>query len=134
MPNLKRIACVEDDPDIRAIIDLALGDLGGLDVTLFVNGLMALEGLEAAKPDLIVLDVMMPNMDGLETLARLREHSALQAVPAIFMTAKAQPSEIERFYAAGAIGVITKPFDPVSLADEIRSLYEDRPMRDARLA
>jgi len=72
---------------------------------------------------LIILDMMMPGMDGLETLQRIRALPALAAVPAVFMTAKAQPNEIQRYEHSGAIGVIVKPFDPVSLASEVKNLW-----------
>ncbi len=125
MAELKKLACVEDDADIRSIIELALGDLGGFDLALFSSGHDALAGLEDATPQLIILDVMMPGMDGLETLEKLRAVPALNETPVLFMTAKAQPKEITRYTQAGALGVITKPFDPLSLADKVRAFWDD---------
>lgn len=123
MAELQKIACVEDDKDIRSIVELALSDLGGMDVSLYCNGVDALERMGDTDPQLILLDVMMPGMDGLETLERLRTRPSTQETPVIFMTAKAQPAELTRFLNAGAIGVITKPFDPMTLADEVRNLW-----------
>ncbi len=123
MSELNHVACVEDDSDIRSIVELALGDLGGMNVSLFENGAAAVAGMEETAPQMILLDVMMPGMDGLETLSRLRAMPALSNTPCVFMTAKAQPSEIHRYVEAGALGVITKPFDPMTLADQVRDFW-----------
>lgn len=123
MTELNTIACVEDDEDIRSIIKLTLSDIKGWDVTLFSDGSKALDGIEAASPQVIVLDVMMPGMDGLETLAKIRTISGFEDKPAIFMTAKAQPTEMTRYKDAGAVGVIVKPFDPMTLAEQIQNLW-----------
>ncbi len=125
MTELKKIACVEDDPDIRSIIKLALSDLGGFEIALYQSGMEALERAEGFLPQLIMLDVMMPGIDGMETLKRLRQQQSLLKTPAIFMTAKAQPNEVQTYITAGAIGVITKPFDPMSLADHIKKMWRD---------
>ncbi len=123
MTELNTIACVEDDEDIRSIIELTLSDIKGWNVTLFSDGGKALDGIEAASPQLIVLDVMMPGMDGLETLAKIRAIAGFEETPAIFMTAKAQPTEMTRYIDAGAVGVIVKPFDPMTLAEQIQDLW-----------
>ncbi|WP_425409782.1 response regulator [Hyphococcus sp.] len=125
MTGLKKIACVEDDADIRAIIKLALGDLGGFDVALYENGMDALEHVEQFQPQLIILDMMMPGIDGMETLKKIREKAQLKSTPAIFMTAKAQPSEVQNYVKSGALGVIVKPFDPVTLADQVNEFWRD---------
>ena len=125
MAELTKIACVEDDPDIRKIVELALGDIGGFDLALFPDGASALAQMEAAAPQLIILDVMMPGLNGVETLEKLRTQDALKETPALFMTARAQPDEQRRYAGQdGAIGVITKPFDPMTLADTIRTHWE----------
>ncbi len=123
MSELMKIVCVEDDPDIRAIIKLALSDLGGFDIALYASGLEALEQVEQFQPQLIMLDVMMPGIDGVETLKQLRARTLTEKTPAIFMTAKAQPNEVQQYIQAGAIGVIIKPFDPISLADQVKELW-----------
>ena len=124
MTKLTRIACVEDDADIRMVINLALADVGGLDVALFANGMEALEGLAAYAPQLVILDVMMPGLDGVETLHQMRANAALAHLPVVFMTAKAQPSEQKTYLKAGAIGVITKPFDPMNLARQVEDIWQ----------
>ncbi len=123
MAELNKVVCVEDDADIRSIIELALQDLGGFDLKVYESGTDALEGLPGAAADLIVLDVMMPGMDGKETLRNLRAMPEFSDTPIVFMTAKAQPSELDQYMELGAIGVITKPFDPMTLADQLRDLW-----------
>lgn len=123
MTELKHITCVEDDPDIRAIIQLALADIGGLSVTLFESGSEAVKKIVPSKTQLIMLDMMMPGMDGLETLSELRKNSNLERTPAVFMTAKAQPNEVSIYKAAGAVDVIVKPFNPMSLAEKIKEIW-----------
>ena len=128
MHDLKRIACVEDDESIRMIIRLALCDIGGFDVTLFASGRDAVDGMLAFGPDLIVLDVMMPGMDGMETLRQLRAIAELRDMPVIFMTAKTQPAEIDHYRELGALDVIVKPFNPMELAQDLRRIWSQRPV------
>ncbi len=120
--TLNKVLYVEDDPDIRAIAELALQDVGGFNAALCSSGQQALQVAPEFEPDLILLDVMMPEMDGPETMRRLKSLDATRSTPVIFMTARIQNSEIEEYLALGAIGVIPKPFDPMTLADEIRTL------------
>lgn len=122
---LNHVMHVEDDPDIRIIAELALVTVGGLTITQYSSGAECLAAAERNVPDLILLDVMMPEMDGPETLRRLRDLPGLSQVPAVFMTAKAQPEEISEYKALGAIGVIPKPFDPLTLADQVRRLWTE---------
>ncbi len=123
MSDLIQVLYVEDDPDIRAVAEFALED-EGLELEACESGMVALEKAKTFRPDLLLLDVMMPGIDGPTTLLRLREYPHLVDTPAIFMTAKVQPNELAQYEAAGAIGVISKPFDPMSLADEIRRLLK----------
>lgn len=126
MSILKKLLYVEDEPDIRAIAQIALADVGGFEVLLCASGSEALAAAPDFDPDLIVLDVMMPEMDGPQTLARLRDLPGLTQTPVVFMTAKAQPQEIQEYLGLGAIGVVTKPFDPMTLGDELRDLWSGR--------
>ncbi|MFD2740263.1 response regulator [Sulfitobacter aestuarii] len=112
---------VEDDADIREIAKMALEISGDFEVMQCVSGQDALDAAEAFAPDVMVLDMMMPGMTGKETLTRLREVAALKDVPAIFMTARAQHAELEELRAMGAADVISKPFDPMSLGDQIKA-------------
>ncbi|MDX1757783.1 MAG: response regulator [Marinobacter sp.] len=123
MSELRRIMYVEDEPDIRAVAELALSAVGGFEVQLCESGEQALASAEAFQPDLILLDVMMPRLDGPETLQALRENPALAGIPVAFMTAKVQPSEVEGYKALGAIDVIAKPFDPMTLSDTMREIW-----------
>jgi two-component system OmpR family response regulator len=118
-----RLLHVDDEADIREVASLALELDPDIELTSAPSGENALEQLEAGlRPDVILLDVMMPRVDGPGTLARLRELPGLEATPVIFMTARVQPAEKDQYLALGAIGVITKPFDPMILAGEVRDL------------
>ena len=122
--TLERILYVEDEPDIQAVARLALEQLGGFTVELCSSGAEALEKVPLFKPDLILLDVMMPGMDGPSTLQALRGLPETQGCPVVFMTAKVQPQEVEHYRQLGAVDVIPKPFDPMALADKVRAIWE----------
>jgi CheY-like chemotaxis protein len=126
---LKKLMAVEDDPDIRRILDLALATFGGFELTLCESGEAALAALERERPDLILLDVMMPGLDGPSTLKAIRAQPALATIPVVFLTAKLQPGEVASWTALGALAVIGKPFDPLTLPDELRLLYSDHAPR-----
>lgn len=117
--KLNKILYVEDELDISTIALIALQDIGGFDVKACSNGYDAITVAPSFKPDLLLLDVMLPDIDGLETLKELRKLPETKETPVIFMTAKIQTKEIEEYYKLGAIHVITKPFDPMQLADMI---------------
>jgi two-component system, OmpR family, response regulator len=120
---LKHIACIDDDEDILRVAELTLELIGDLKVTKFQSGPEALAGLAAAAPDLVLLDVMMPKMDGPAVLAAIRQREDLKHLPVIFLTAKIQPDERSKLEAMGAIGVLAKPFDPTTLAQQIEHLW-----------
>ncbi|MCJ8169014.1 response regulator [Atopomonas sediminilitoris] len=120
---LQRVLYVEDEPDIQAVAKLALETVGGLEVRVSSNGDEALQVAPTFAADLLLLDVMMPGMDGPTTLARLREMPAFSKTPAVFMTAKVQPSEVAHLKSLGALEVIAKPFDPMTLADTLKKLF-----------
>ena len=124
--ELQRILYVEDEPDIQAVAQVALEAVGGFEVKICSSGEEALASAEAFAPQLILSDVMMPGMDGPATLAALRRLPALAGVPAIFMTAKTQPEEVQQLRDAGAMEVIAKPFDPMGLAGQIRDIWQRR--------
>ncbi len=123
---LERILYVEDEPDIQAVARLALEHLGGFTVEVCSSGSEALSKIATYTPDLILLDVMMPGMDGPTTLAELRKTSICAVTPVVFMTAKVQPQEVTHYLSLGAIDVIPKPFDPMTLADKVRSIWDSR--------
>ncbi len=121
---LRRILYVEDEPDIGVIAKLALEEVGGFTVEVYGSGEEAIERLPDFAPDLVLLDVMMPGMDGPTTFRALRQLEAARDTPIIFMTAKIQADEVARYEDLGALGVILKPFDPMTLADEVRAIWE----------
>lgn len=123
-PPLKHILCIDDEEDILQVLRIALEDVGGFFVTTLTNSAEALARAEIITPDLILLDVMMPGMDGRMTLEMLRKKPGLQHVPMVFMTARVQPHEVDEYLALGATGVIRKPFDPVRVSDEIYALWK----------
>lgn len=124
MNELRRVLCVEDDPDIRMIIEFSLATVGGYEVCLCPGGHSALAQAPIFRPDIVLLDVMMPDLSGPETLAALRQQLGMKGVPVVFMTAKAMPDEVEELLQYGATGVIVKPFDPVTLPQDIRIYWE----------
>lgn len=113
---------IEDDDDIRAVMRMSLSRLGGMDVSTASSGAEGLLVATQELPDFIMLDVMMPNMDGPATLALLRANPKTAGIPVIFMTAKAMPHEVARLHELGAAAVLTKPFDPSQLPDDIRRI------------
>lgn len=124
MTELRRVMCVEDDPDIRMILEFSLASVGGYEVCCCADGRAALAQATEFRPDLMLLDVMMPGLSGPETLMALRELPCMQGVPVVFMTARALPDELEQLLSYGATGLIVKPFDPMSLPKDIVPYWE----------
>ncbi|HEY9788294.1 MAG TPA: response regulator [Candidatus Obscuribacterales bacterium] len=124
--EIQKVLMVDDDQNIRRICQVCLTNVGKWQVFLASSGFEALETAAREKPDVILLDVMMPEMDGPTTLAKLREDPALKDVPVVLMTAKVQPHEVEQYTNLGAVGVISKPFDPLTLPSEIKRLLHGR--------
>ncbi|MBI4850878.1 MAG: response regulator [Acidobacteria bacterium] len=117
-----KILIIDDESDIRRIARLALNKVGKMDVVEASSGIEGIEKAEVEKPDVILLDVMMPSMDGPSTFAQLQNKNTTNQIPVIFLTAKALPSEINRLKALGVKGVLTKPFDPMILATQVKEL------------
>jgi len=122
-PELSKILYVEDDLDIQVVAQMALEVVGGYTVSICSSGPQAIEKAPHFKPDMILLDVMMPGMDGPTTLVNLRTIEGLHATPAVFMTAKVMPSDVERYKELGAVDVIAKPFDPMALANRLQDIW-----------
>jgi CheY-like chemotaxis protein len=120
--TISKILIVDDDEDIRSVSEVVARRVGQWEVVLAASGEEALERASAEQPDVILLDVMMPGMDGPATLEQLRDDPATSSIPVIFLTAKAQSHEVERYMALGADGVIVKPFEAMTLPDEIRRI------------
>jgi len=123
IPPLRKILCVEDEPLVQAIARAALEKRGGFTVLMCGSGAEALEAAPAFAPDFMLLDVMMPGLDGPATLAALRLLPSTAGTPAALMTTKAQARELAPHGALGIIGVIDKPFDPKTLAETVRALW-----------
>lgn len=122
---LTKVLYVEDDPDIQTVAKMALEMLGGYTLMACSSGPEAIRVAADFSPDMILLDVMMPGMDGPTTLSELRKNPALADTPAVFMTAKVMPADIANYKAMGAVDVIAKPFDPMVLATRIGEIWED---------
>jgi len=121
----RRLLLVDDAPDVRAIARLSLERVGGWTVVPAASGREALAAADGDGPfDAVLLDVMMPGMDGPSTLAALRAGGLAAEVPVVFLTARAQPTDRQRLRALGAVGVIAKPFDPLTLPDDLRRLVK----------
>jgi CheY-like chemotaxis protein len=115
---------VEDDVDIREIVKMSLEISGEFDVVQFASGEEALAKLAHQTPDVVLLDLMMPGMSGMHTLVRMREMFHLADVPTVFMTARTRQAEQDDLRAAGAVSVISKPFDPLTLASQMKAILQ----------
>jgi two-component system, OmpR family, response regulator len=122
--KVEKILLVDDDPSIRRIAQISLTSVGKFEVKIAKSGEEALSMIAEERPDLVLMDVMMPDMDGPMTLAKLRNMPSCSELPVIFMTARIQKHELERLGILGATGVITKPFDPLHLCSQIHAIME----------
>ena len=122
--EIRKILLAEDEADIRKVAQISLQFRGGWEVLLATDGEDCLAKAAQDRPDLILLDCMMPKLDGYETCRRLKQDPALREIPVIFLTAKAQEAEVRKGLSLGAVGYLIKPFNPMSLAAEIRKILE----------
>ncbi|HXG56044.1 MAG TPA: response regulator [Vicinamibacterales bacterium] len=122
-----KVLIIDDDAIIRHIAALTLRRVSGMDVTEAESGVEGIGKALALRPDVILLDRMMPDMDGVETLAALRANPATALTPVIFLTASTAPADVERMMALGATGVIFKPFDARTLSEQISAVLQ-RPL------
>lgn len=132
MKELKKILYAEDESDVQTIVEISVWSTSSYEIKICENGKKLLDCVECYNPDLILLDVMMPEMDGITTLKNLQLNDKTKNIPVIFITAKAQDREIELYNQSGVIGVITKPFDPISLCPNIKDIW-DRYIMDAKI-
>jgi DNA-binding response OmpR family regulator len=121
--NLKKIMYIEDDMDIAELTKITLEDIGGMTVKHCPSGEEGLKELPKYNPQLVLLDVMMPGMDGPTVLKKMREDDKLKKIPVIFITAKAQVHEQKAYKNMGVIGVVMKPYDPMTLHKQLEELW-----------
>ncbi len=124
---LKRIMYVDDDPDLQDIVRLGLETRADFTVTCCDSGNQALEEIPSFKPDLVILDMVLPGMSGLQLLERMRELRGVPWIPVIFLTSKITPHQLEEYKELGVIGVINKPLNPLELRHKVRELWESSP-------
>ncbi len=124
---LNRICYVEDDEDIQRIVRLSLERVGKMTVEIVGDSTRAVEAIRAFKPDLVMLDWMMPVMDGPAVFRKMREHPETRDLPVVFITAKASQRELDELRAMGAAGTISKPFSPKDLPDQLRGIWNALP-------
>ncbi|OFV98499.1 MAG: two-component system response regulator [Acidobacteria bacterium RIFCSPLOWO2_12_FULL_54_10] len=130
MPEIRKVLLVEDEEDIRKVAQISLQFRGNWAVAVAVNGEECLAMAASDPPDLILLDCMMPRMDGYEACRRLKQDPVLSHIPVIFLTAKTQESEIKKGLAVGAVGYLTKPFNPMNLVEDIMKVLEEHQKPD----
>lgn len=125
MKDLKKILYAEDEPDVQIVVETVVQSLSDYQIKICDNGKKLIECVEDYNPDLILLDVMMPEMDGPTTLKAIQSNEKTKNIPVIFMTAKAQIHEIKDLQKANVVGIITKPFDPMKLCSELQEIWEN---------
>ena len=130
-PSLSRICYVEDDEDIQRIVRLSLERIGKMSVDIVADPAEAIERMIEFKPDLVILDWMMPRVDGPTLFRRMRERPETRDLPVVFITAKASPRELDELRALGAAGTISKPFSPKDLPDQLRAIWNALPAERA---
>lgn len=121
-----KVLIIDDENDIRRIARLGLSKVGKMTVIDVNNGVEGIEKAIQEQPEAILLDVMMPDMDGPTTLVALQANPATKHIPVVFLTAKTLPSELERLSALGVKGILNKPFDPMTLAAQLRTIIASK--------
>ena len=117
-----KVLIVDDEEDIRYVAQMSLGRIGNMTVIEATNGEEAIALARSERPDVILLDMMMPGMNGAAIFSKLRENEETRAIPVVFLTARALPDEVARLKTLGARGVVLKPFDPMTLARDVTAL------------
>lgn len=124
--GLKRILYAEDEADIQEIVRISLEEIGKFELQICSSGEELLEAYEQFAPNLILLDVMMPGMDGITTFEKLKQMPAYKNTPVVFMTAKVQVNEVQQYKEIGALEVISKPFNPMHLPEKLEEIWQSR--------
>ncbi len=122
--KLQKILIIEDNDDIQKIAQMSLEMVGGFTTEVSSSGAEGLTKAESFNPHLVLLDMMMPLMNGSETFQKFKENSKLRNIPIVFITAKVQPNEVVEYNRLGALGVVTKPFDPMTLPESVLQLWD----------
>jgi CheY-like chemotaxis protein len=128
---LNRVCYVEDDEDIQRIVRMSLEKIGKMTVEVVGDPMVAIERMIAFKPDLVMLDWMMPGMDGPTLYRKMLETPAVKSLPVVFITAKASSRELDELRKLGAAGTISKPFSPRDLPDQLRAIWSALPAAKA---
>lgn len=123
--SLSRILYADDEPLLQKVTRATLEKMGGFTVCVVGSGQEVLDQVTEFAPDLILLDVMMPEMDGPSTLRHLQANPVLVKIPVVFLTAKAQAEEIQYLLDAGAVGLVTKPFEPYALVQSLQKIWDN---------
>ncbi len=124
---LTRVCYVEDDEDIQRIVRMSLEKVGKMTVEVVGDPMVAIERMAVFKPELVMLDWMMPGMDGPTLFRKMRETPEVRDLPVVFITAKASQRELDELQKLGALGTISKPFSPKDLPDQLRALWNAKP-------
>ena len=124
---LRRIFCVEDDDDIRRVLRLSLEKIGKMTVDLVADPMQAIESMIAFRPDLVMLDWMMPVIDGPTLFQQMKQRPETSALPVVFITARASHVDLEELKTFGAAGTISKPFSPKDLPEQLRAIWATLP-------
>ena len=124
---LSRICYVEDDEDIQKIVRMSLERIGKMTVEVVSDPLQAIEAIKAFRPELVMLDWMMPGMDGPTLFRKMKELPEVRELPVVFITAKASQAELDELRALGAAGTISKPFSPRDLPEQLRAIWSKLP-------
>jgi two-component system, OmpR family, response regulator len=129
MPDrpLNRICYVEDDEDIQRIVRMSLERIGKMTVEVVTDPMVAIGKITAFKPDLVMLDWMMPGMDGPTLFRKMKQQPEVSALPVVFITAKATQRDMDELTALGAVGTISKPFSPKDLPNQLRAIWAKLP-------
>lgn len=129
MPDrpLQRVCYVEDDEDIQRIVRMSLERIGKMSVQVVSDPLTAIDVIKAYKPELVMLDWMMPGMDGPTLYRKMKEVPEVCDLPVVFITAKASQKELDELRGLGAAGTISKPFSPKDLPEQLKSIWKDLP-------
>ena len=121
--DLCRVLCIEDNQDILAVLRFSLESIGGFEVRISTNPAEVPTAITEFKPDLVLLDRMLPGTDGLELIRKLPSLAGDQGLPVVFLTAKSQDKDIREMLATGALDVIPKPFDAIKLPDQLKEIW-----------